>query len=64
MWTIGQSQRVDDFFFQPIVRKIQYLVFVGEFKKNRRTYRTVGQKLTRSDLNFLASDPMSGAIFQ
>jgi hypothetical protein len=24
----------------------------------------VGQKLTRSDLNFFASDPMSGAIFQ
>ena len=32
--------------------------------ENRRTYRTVGQKLTRSDLNFFASDPMSGAIFQ
>ena len=27
-------------------------------------HRTVGQKLTRSDLNFFASDPMSGAIFQ
>jgi hypothetical protein len=24
----------------------------------------VEQKLTRSDLNFFASDPMSGAIFQ
>jgi hypothetical protein len=30
--------------------------------ENRRTYRTVGQKLTRSDLNFSVSDPMSGAI--
>ena len=29
-----------------------------------RTYRTVGQKLTRFDLNFFASDRMSGAIFQ
>ena len=32
--------------------------------ENRRTYRTIGQKLTRSDLNFFASDPMSGTIFQ
>jgi hypothetical protein len=32
--------------------------------ENRRTYRTVGQKLTGSDLNFFASDPMYGAIFQ
>jgi hypothetical protein len=34
---------------------------------NRRTYRryrTIEKKLTRSDLNFFASDPMSGAIFQ
>jgi hypothetical protein len=29
-----------------------------------RAVGPVGQKLTRSDLNFFASDPMSGAIFQ
>jgi hypothetical protein len=36
----------------------------GRAVENRRTYRTVGQKLTRSDLNFFASDRMSETIFQ
>ena len=36
----------------------------GRAVENRLTYRTVGQKLTRSDLNFFASDRMSETIFQ
>jgi hypothetical protein len=57
MWTIGQSQRVDDFFFRPIVRKIRYLVFVGEFKKNvtRQTWRALfhfGEDLFQSTRHF------------
>jgi hypothetical protein len=34
MWTIGRSQRVEEKKYRPIVRKIRYLIFVGEFKKN------------------------------
>ena len=43
MWTIGQSQHVEEKKYWPIVRKIWYLVFVGEFKKNvtRQTWRAL-----------------------
>jgi len=34
MWTIGRSQRVEGKKYRPIVRKIRYLVFVGELKEN------------------------------
>ena len=34
MWMIGRSQRVEGNKYRPIVRKIRYLVFVGELKKN------------------------------
>ena len=43
MWTIARSQRVEEKKYRPIVRKIRYLIFVGEFKKNvtRQTWRAV-----------------------
>jgi hypothetical protein len=49
----------------PIYYSYHDMTYISvDMNEKRRTYRTVGQKLTRSDLNFFASDPMSGAIFQ
>ena len=43
MWTIGQASVLREEKYRPIVRKIRYLVFVGEFKKNvtRQTWRAL-----------------------
>jgi hypothetical protein len=52
--SLGQAQ-IKYFFYLTVY---QTHVLLPELSK------IVGQKLTRSDLNVFASDPMSGAIFQ
>jgi hypothetical protein len=57
MWTIGRSQRDEGKKQRPIVCKIRYLVFVGEFKKNvtRQTWRALfhfGEYLFQSTHHF------------
>ena len=55
--SIGWSQRVEEKKYRPIVRKIRYLVIVGEFKKNvtRQTWRALfhfGEYLFQSTRHF------------